>query len=96
MATHDKTSRKDSEFWHSMSDKARIKALRKTGSHQDDYKMPLAKMGGSQQDATTNYVFNARQKKKEAMAKKMKPKKETKYKIGNKKADKFGFRINKN
>ena len=66
-----KTNTRDSAEWNKMKPKARIKALRSTGSHQDDYKKPLNKMGGSQQDVTTDYVRRSVKKKKEAMAKKM-------------------------
>lgn len=64
---HLKTTKKDSDKWDSMSRKSRVKALRKTGSWQEDYKTPLKKMGGSQQDVVTQYVYDAGKKKQSSI-----------------------------
>lgn len=42
--------------WFSLSEKQRIKALKSTGSHTDDFDLSICDMGGSQQDAMENWM----------------------------------------
>ena len=42
--------------WAGMSPELRIKALKATGSHSDDYRKNIGAMGSSQSDVITGYV----------------------------------------
>jgi hypothetical protein len=61
------TKKLHAEEWEKMGRKARLHAMRKTGSWQEDYKTPLKKMGGSQQDAVTQYVSDTHKLRRKAI-----------------------------